>query len=243
MQVYLVGGAVRDRFIAKSKGDPKPIPTDLDYAVETDSYVSMLHYVKEVLDFDVKVEKPEFFTIKALNKLGEGCDFTMCRREGPYSDGRHPDWVRSCTIEEDLYRRDCTMNAIAVNVDTGEVIDPTGGVADINNCVIHAVGNAEERCLEDGIRILRYLRFSITKEMELSEDIIECIFNIRDYLESKGTHRPPVSTDRITIEIGKMLAYDTCATLEMFTTHIPSYTLRYLFEEKGIRLFPSTKKR
>ncbi|HEY8345099.1 MAG TPA: HD domain-containing protein, partial [Bacillota bacterium] len=101
----------------------------------------------------------KFGTIKLL-KDALAIEVTTFRQEGPYSDGRHPDWVdfRS-KIEEDLSRRDFTVNAMALEIFTQRLIDPFGGRKDLKHKVIRAVGDPEQRFTEDALRMLRFFRF------------------------------------------------------------------------------------
>lgn len=95
-------------------------------------------------------------------------EVTTLRGEGAYSDGRRPDEVFFVDgIEEDLARRDFTVNAIAYAPERDELIDPHGGAADLDDRVLRAVGVAEERFQEDGLRILRGARFVATLELAL----------------------------------------------------------------------------
>lgn len=91
---------------------------------------------------------------------GAGYEITTYRTEGGYADHRHPDEVRFVrTLEEDLSRRDFTINAMAYNPQAG-LVDPFGGQADLRRGVIRCVGAPEERFREDALRILRALRFA-----------------------------------------------------------------------------------
>lgn len=92
---------------------------------------------------------------------GHSLEITTYRTEADYSDGRRPDAVRyAASIEEDLSRRDFTMNAIALRLPGGETVDPFGGKADIKAGIIRCVGKAAERFAEDGLRPLRAVRFA-----------------------------------------------------------------------------------
>ena len=91
---------------------------------------------------------------------GKGVETTTFRRDGEYCDNRHPDHVEfTGSLEEDLSRRDFTVNAIAVNL-RGELRDPFGGQDDLRNGILRAVGDPERRFGEDALRILRGLRFA-----------------------------------------------------------------------------------
>ncbi len=98
----------------------------------------------------------------------ERYELTTLRGEGAYSDGRRPDSVHFVgTIEEDLARRDFTLNAIAWDPVTSTLVDPWGGVPDLEAGLIRAVRDPHERFREDGLRALRAARFTATLELEL----------------------------------------------------------------------------
>jgi tRNA nucleotidyltransferase (CCA-adding enzyme) len=95
-------------------------------------------------------------------------EVTTLRGEGAYSDGRRPDEVFFVKdIEEDLARRDFTVNAIAYEPTTHRIVDPHGGIEDLEKGVLRAVGDPLERFTEDGLRVLRGARFVATLELEL----------------------------------------------------------------------------
>jgi len=102
---------------------------------------------------------------------GEGFEVTTLRGEGAYSDGRRPDNVVFVgNIDQDLARRDFTVNAIAYDPVDGQVVDPFDGLTDMRNRLLRAVGNPSERFQEDGLRILRGARFVATLDFELEEE-------------------------------------------------------------------------
>ena len=108
-------------------------------------------------------------TVTVLWK-GQAYEVTTLRGEGAYSDGRRPDRVEFVEdIDRDLARRDFTVNAIAYDPVDGHVVDPFGGVQDMRNGVLRAVGDPNERFQEDGLRILRGARFVATLGFELEE--------------------------------------------------------------------------
>ena len=91
---------------------------------------------------------------------GQVFEITTFRTEGGYQDSRHPDWVMFVpNVEEDLARRDFTINAMAYNPKTG-YIDPYGGQQDMQNKILRTVGDPQKRFREDALRILRGARFS-----------------------------------------------------------------------------------
>jgi tRNA nucleotidyltransferase (CCA-adding enzyme) len=103
-------------------------------------------------------------------------EVTTLRGEGAYTDGRRPDEVTfTDDIVKDLARRDFTVNAIAVDPVSGELIDPYAGQKDLEARVLRAVGNPLERFSEDGLRVLRAARFAATLEMEIDPDTFRAI--------------------------------------------------------------------
>ncbi len=144
---YLVGGAVRDMFMK--------LPAH-DWDVATNATPQdVIKLFKFVVPTGI-----EHGTVTVHFK-GSEIEVTTFRTEAGYSDGRHPDSVNyAATIEEDLARRDFTMNAIAASLEDGFVVDPYGGQEDIKKKIIRTVGIAHERFMEDGLRPVRALRFA-----------------------------------------------------------------------------------
>lgn len=144
-EAYLVGGCVRDSILGR---------TIHDFDVATSAHPSDV-----VALFPRTI--PTGMKHGTVTVLSENCpiEVTTYRVDLPYSDGRRPDGVQfTQRIEDDLARRDFTINAMALSLN-GSVIDPFGGQADCLNQVIRAVGDAHQRFHEDGLRILRALRF------------------------------------------------------------------------------------
>lgn len=208
MKMFEVGGCVRDRILGiHSK--------DIDFSVEAESFSAMREELTE-LGFEIFVENPEFLTIRArfpkteqfAFRKGLTADFVLCRKEGAYSDGRHPDEVEVGTLFDDLARRDFTMNAIALDPETGAFIDPHDGIRDIKHQLICCVGTPEERFREDALRAIRAMRFSVTKDFAIHPSIMK-VFD-SDWL-------PPllssVSKERKRDELMKMFHHDTIESL------------------------------
>ena len=225
MKMFEVGGCIRDEIMGIKSNDIdfSVVMEDSDFpdpnltTVAPDPFMTMK--VKLALEgFDIKVETPEHLTIRALFPKDHpthrgGADFVLARKEGTYSDGRRPDSVEVGTLKDDLARRDFTMNAIA-KAEDGTLIDPFNGQADIRDEVIRAVGDPFERLTEDALRALRALRFSVTKGFRIdpalrfamqSEAVLALIVN-------------KISDDRKRVELDKMLAFNTLATLRALET-------------------------
>lgn len=200
---YLVGGYVRDKLLGvRSK--------DVDFAVEAPSYEAMLSDVIVNRGAYVWQERPEFGSIRANDPRFGPADYTLCRRDGTYSDGRRPDSVEPGTILEDLARRDFTVNAIAQTMG-GEYLDPHGGRRDLDRMLLRTVGDPRDRFREDALRLLRAVRFHIVRGFELDPSVKACLRD-PDVL----SHLPNVSVERVYDELGKCYRRDTYATLKFF---------------------------
>lgn len=207
MKIYSVGGSVRDSFLEIKSND-------IDYAVEAPSYTDMKEYIT-TLGYKILYEKPEYLTIKAKIKDAKDSkdsivDFVLCRKEGCYRDNRHPSFTQPGTIYDDLSRRDFTMNSIAIDISTKEIIDPYNGRNDIEKKLIRCVGNTEERIKEDPLRLLRAIRFHITFGFHLSEEIKKCLGNKEIFALMES-----ISTERIAQELTKCFEKDSYFTLKV----------------------------
>ena len=225
MKLYKVGGFVRDKILGVKSHD-------LDYAVECSSFEEMKNEIFN-MGGEIFLSSPQFFTIRAqLN--GEVADFVLCRKESGYNDGRHPDNVEVGTIYDDLARRDFTMNAIALCED-GTYLDPHGGIFDIERCLIRCVGNPSDRFNEDALRMLRAIRFSITKRFSMSDDIQDCLndWNFVNLLQK-------ISIERIRDELYKCFACDTHATL--YLLHKYWKIGEVIFYKMGLKLKPTLER-
>lgn len=222
MQVYKVGGAVRDLLMGHES-------KDIDYSVVAKSYDEMKEYILNK-GCQIYQERPEYATIRA--RYGnEDVDFVLCRKDGFYSDSRRPDSIEIGSLMDDLSRRDFTMNAIAID-EAGNYHDPFNGWKDIENRIIRCVGSVE-RLREDPLRMMRALRFSITKRMLLDDDITDFIYNHDNWdLLYK------VSEERISTELNKCLEKSSLETLFILLNHFGSFGSFFLgmLDERGILL-------
>ena len=167
-EVYLVGGAVRDSLRGKE-------PSDFDLASSA-SPEEVTALFRRVDGAQVIPTGIRHGTV-TLRYRGLSMEVTTFRTDGTYQDGRHPESVaQAATIEEDLSRRDFTMNAIAVELPAGtRIVDPFDGAADIKRRLIRAVGTAAERFAEDGLRPLRALRFAAQTGFTVDRAILDAI--------------------------------------------------------------------
>lgn len=150
-ECYLVGGSVRDDLL-----DEKP--SDYDFATNATPDETTEIFKEsgcKVVPTGIKHGTVTVFCD------GDEAEITTYRIEGKYSDGRRPDYVKFTNdIEDDLSRRDITINAMALNPIKCSLIDPFGGREDLRNGIIRAVRNAQDRFNEDGLRPIRVARFA-----------------------------------------------------------------------------------
>ncbi|MBQ4568844.1 MAG: CCA tRNA nucleotidyltransferase [Ruminococcus sp.] len=169
-ECFAVGGCVRDALMGK-------VPADWDFTTNA-------------LPDDILRLFSEFKTIEVGKKYGtiavvinnECFEITTYRVDGTYSDSRHPDYVQfSSSIEEDLSRRDFTINSMAYSCKAG-LIDPFDGLNDIKNRIIRCTGEPKRRFCEDALRILRALRFSSVFQFKIEENTKNAIFECMEGL-------------------------------------------------------------
>lgn len=189
---WLVGGSVRDA-LAVELGLSENRPADWDIATDaTPEQVQRLF--RRVIPTGIA-----HGTVTVLLDR-EKVELTTLRGESTYSDGRHPDSVTFVReITDDLARRDFTVNAIAFDPLTNELIDPYSGVSDLKARKLRAVGDAASRFGEDGLRVLRAARFCATLEFEIEASTLSAI------RPSLASYRK-VSPERIRDEWTKSLA-------------------------------------
>lgn len=145
-ECWIVGGPVRDLFLGLS-------PKDIDFATNCPLEVTKTLFASVI-------PTGEDHGTLTIHIDGENYEVTRYRKD-VNTDGRRATIEYAETIQEDVLRRDLTVNAIGFNPITGEVKDPTGGMEDFNNKVLRFVGKAEDRIQEDQLRVLRYLRFIV----------------------------------------------------------------------------------
>ncbi|MCW0952973.1 CCA tRNA nucleotidyltransferase [Weissella ceti] len=198
-EAYFVGGSVRDTLLGK------PIH-DVDIA--TSAYPDE---VKALFDRTVDTGI-EHGTVMILDH-GQGYETTTFRTESTYTDYRRPDevtFVRS--LEEDLKRRDFTVNALAMKAD-GTIIDLFDGLSDLDNGILRAVGDANERFNEDALRMVRAVRFAAQLGFKIEESTLVAVHDNAELM----TH---IAVERTNVEFTKLMQGKAAeyALLEMITT-------------------------
>jgi len=187
-QSYIVGGCVRDLILGL-------IPKDWDICTDAKP--------EQVIELFTKTIPTGLQHGTITVSMGEGVEnhfeVTTFRVEGQYLDGRRPEEVSFVnSVEEDLARRDLTINAIAYDPISNRLVDPYGGVNDLKSGIIKAVGDPNLRFQEDGLRIMRVARFAARFEYQVEENTIQ---GMKNNLATLGK----VSKERIKDELCKTL--------------------------------------
>lgn len=189
-EAYLVGGCVRDLFMGR-----KPRDWDITTSALPEEITPLFLKTFYENDFGTVGVVNEGVSDETLKII----EITPYRTEGVYSDHRRPDKVEfSRNIEDDLKRRDFTINAIAYDTESAEIIDPFFGVADLARSIIKTVGDPKERFFEDGLRILRAIRFHVELGFPLDSLTEVSILENKDILGK-------VSRERIKDELVKII--------------------------------------
>ena len=242
-QIYEVGGCVRDEIIGVHTND-----IDFTFVLEnTDQTVDegweqMLSHLKTE-GFKIFLETKDCFTVRAKFPKGhvnEGlvADFVMARKEVGYIDGTRQPILELGTLEDDLTRRDFTLNALAKDLD-GNIIDLFDGQTHLKQKVLITPLEPIKTFMDDPLRMIRALRFSITKGFDIHPTVWDAIFTpgLIDKLSEV------VSQERIQGEVTKMMKHDTVKTLRLLSVidKKDSRLIEIMFGG-DIWLLPSTKK-
>lgn len=183
-EAYAVGGCVRDSLLGREADDWDITTSASPYEVKA--------LFRRTIDTGI-----QHGTVTVMLDK-EGFEVTTYRIDGEYEDGRHPKEVLfTKNLEEDLKRRDFTINAMAYNEQTG-MVDIFGGVKDLEDKIIRCVGVAGERFDEDALRIMRAFRFSAQLGFSIEE-------NTRIAAAERAENLKKISAERIRVELTKLL--------------------------------------
>ena len=188
-ETYFVGGWVRDKLL-------KTVNEDCDIDLATSC---LIQDVPKLFSDAIYVGQAFGVCIVKVKSDDEYYQFDLAtfRLDGLYEDGRHPNIIKTTTVEEDAKRRDFTINAIYYDPIEDKYLDFVGGKKDLEDKVIRAVGNPYERFKEDKLRMLRAVRLSCQLNFEIDEKIKEAIRDLASEL------LPAVSYERIWQELDK----------------------------------------
>ncbi|MEI8092898.1 MAG: hypothetical protein WCG80_01660 [Spirochaetales bacterium] len=205
--VYLVGGAVRNLLMGLGA-------SDLDFATDA-TPGEVMSYFPRVIPTGIR-----HGTVTVLYRK-QAFEVTTFRIDGTYSDARRPDSVTyTSNLEEDLSRRDFTINAMAVDLSNGELLDIHGGQSDLSERILRAIGNPVHRFTEDALRILRFFRFAAQFDFGWDPRTFDAAVELSPNLSS-------VSRERIRDELLKILG--STAVSRIWPTLEQQGVLRLLF--------------
>lgn len=220
-KAYIVGGCLRDSLMGT-----EPHDWDVATSAEPNETKEVFSAFKTV---DTGVKHGTVLVISGETPV----EITTFRIDGEYSDNRRPDSVAfSKSVEEDLARRDFTVNAMAYHPDEG-LIDIFGGREDIEKKIIRCVGNADDRFNEDALRILRALRFASVLSFDIEEKTARAIIKNEQLLTK-------IAVERIDAEMVKLLCGDNVFDILMkyrsvFGVFMPELKLEFDFKQYGAK--------
>jgi tRNA nucleotidyltransferase/poly(A) polymerase len=241
MEMYMVGGCVRDELLGvQSK--------DIDFTVvlteEEKRYIVRFNHTPfeymamrlNEMGFEIFLETPEYLTIRARFPKGHlhtglTADFVLARKESGYTDGRRPDVVEPGTLFDDLARRDFTMNAMAKD-SRGNLLDPFGGLLDVRDKIIRCVGDPHKRFEEDALRIVRAMRFSVTKGFTIEHNTWVAMNSLVHTVAG-------VSAERVREELTKMFNADPMKTVLI----LKNFNVLPIIFDMGINFQPTLKEK
>ena len=184
-EAYFVGGAVRDMILGA---------TTEDYDIATDASPDDIERL-----FNRVIPVGRQFGVSLVILDGRSYEIARFRTDGAYLDGRRPSTVTSSDIENDLRRRDFTINAMAYDPLEDRLIDVAGGREDISKRLIRTVGDPDERFAEDRLRILRAVRFAARFDYEIERGTFDALIRSAPYIGE-------VSAERIGEELARMFS-------------------------------------
>ncbi len=206
-ECYLVGGSVRDLILGNEI-------YDYDFATNAEPD-RVMRFFKRVIPTGIR-----HGTVSVIMDENSTYEITTYRADGKYIDGRRPESVSfSNSLKEDVQRRDFTINGLALDIKTGEIIDYVDGLQDLKKGIIRTIGNPLDRFSEDGLRTFRACRFASKLGFEIENETFTAISKTLAIAEL-------ISVERIRDEFKKILVSEK-----------PSVGIEYLRRSGLLRLF------
>jgi len=241
MKLYEVGGHVRDGILGfESKDIDYTVVMEGDWGNPIEAFDQMVMKLKDD-GFKIFLETVDCFTVRAMfpedHEHSGVADFVMARKELGYITGTRKPVVEIGNLQDDLDRRDFTVNAMAKGLD-GTVVDPFNGARDLKDMILRTPIDAAISFNDDPLRIIRALRFSVTKSFGFSDKIIDAIkaFDFRLMIV--------VSDDRIREELTKMFKHDTFNSFKILSLlrEWNPQLFAHIMMREGFWLMPTNKK-
>ena len=239
LKLFDVGGCVRDELLGLHT-------KDIDFTVVLDDtsltvdqgWDTMLGFLKDQ-GFKVFLKTKDCFTVRAMFPKGHKhqglvADFVLARKEVGVIEGTRKPILELGTLSDDLMRRDFTVNALAKD-ENGLIIDEWRGVQALEQMTLRTPLDPMVTLMDDPLRLLRALRFSITKGFRIAMPLMDAILQPGLLVKLKEV----VSQERMREEVQKMMQHDTIKSLELLSS-VPGL-LEVVFSD-GLWLMPTTKK-
>lgn len=203
-KAYIVGGCVRDSIL-------KRIPNDWDICTSAKP--------NEIVElFDKVIPTGIQHGTVTIMVDGVGYEVTTFRIDNNYEDNRHPSNVKFIdSVTGDLSRRDFTINAMAYN-DSEGLVDPSGGIEDIENKIIRTVGNSTDRFNEDALRMLRAIRFSAQLDFIIDKNVEKAILDLHEKIRN-------ISIERIRNEFEKIILFNPMKINSLLELNLLQYII------------------
>jgi len=246
-EAYLVGGCVRDMLMGREPKDwdittnakPEEIMPLFPKTVYENKFGTVAVVFEgvsdETLSFPVS---PETKKLHVTSYMSQVVEVTPYRTEAKYTDNRHPDEVKfSENIDEDIQRRDFTVNAMAYHISSGELIDLFGGLKDIKDTSLRTVGAPSERFHEDALRMLRAVRFSVQLGFTISHETLEGIAQNADLIQNVSKERIRDEFNKIIMSSDPMMGIGLLSKLGLLKHFIPELEEGIKCEQKGEHIY------
>ncbi len=206
-QAFLAGGCVRDDLLGK-------VPKDYDIA--TDAQPGEVQRI-----FPQTIPLGTQFGVVLVVLEGESFAVTTFRFDGPYLDGRHPSHVRFGSMEEDIRRRDFTINGMLYDTYENRVIDLVGGEEDLRWGIVRAIGDPHQRFEEDRLRLVRAIRFAAGLRFTIEENTLKAIQGQAPCITQVAWERIGEEITRVLTEGGAKRGFELLDTTGLLGALIP----------------------
>lgn len=210
-KAYLCGGCVRDLILQRT-------PKDYDIVTNARS-----QDVQQIFTRTIPVGI-SFGIIRVLIEQDE-FEIATFRKDGTYSDGRHPDSIEFCDEKEDALRRDFTINGLFWNPLENKIIDYVGGQDDIQKKLLRTIGNAQERFLEDHLRMMRAVRFAGQLDFNIEENTWQTICSMSEKILTISKERIRDELSNILLSQNPALSIRLLQQSKLLTQIFPKYDI------------------
>ena len=219
--LYLVGGAVRDYILGKDNND-----YDFTTDAEPDDIKKMF---RRTIDTGIK-----HGTVTVIFRRRH-YEITTFRVDGDYQDARHPDSVKFVkSLEEDLSRRDFTINAFAAELPEGNIIDLHDGMRDLRKKIIRAIGDPEKRFEEDALRMMRGCRFSAQLGFRIEKETERAMEDLAPTIAKVSSERIKEELSRLIASPHPRMGLEAMRVTGIMNILLPELYATYGFEQGGM---------